>query len=196
MQSGYLELIIGPMGSGKTTKIFEKLGECFIMGYKCVYINHNSDIREAYQCIGENVATTHSPNPVGLNTNIENKSVYNLEELDLESYQVIGIDEAHFYDDLFTVVKHLLSQGKMVYCAGLNCSSEMENIGQISMLYNISDNIIFERALCKRCYRENRNKHCIIKNASFTKRLCQSKEKIHVGGMTDYEPVCRFHYEN
>lgn len=185
--NSYLHLFVGPMGSSKTTKLFEYLGECYIRGLKCLYINYEKDIRQdVAQNINE-VATTHSPNPVNLHKDIDRLRVCKLDQVDIRDYKAIAIDEAHFYPDLFDMVKKWLDSGIIIFCGGLNADSEMNDIGEICKLYCIADDITYLKSICKYC-------DIIVKNASFTLRLCTDQSQFHVGGMSDYVPVCRFHY--
>lgn len=179
-----LELIIGPMGSCKTSLLFEKIGECLQRKMKCLYINYVNDIREVSQNLSG--ITTHSLNPVKLNENITCLHVDKLENVNIEEYEAIAIDEAHFYPDLYQFVNKWTND-KLLYVAGLNADSNMKPIGQIHLLISIADDIIHRKAICAKCQNMN-------KNASFTARICEDKSQFHVGGFSDYIPVCRFHF--
>lgn len=185
-----LQLIVGPMGSAKTTKLFKKIGERYILGDRCIYINHISDNRKDV-AQSNDCSTSHSPNPVSLNSNITKKSVNFLNEININSYDAIAIDEAHFYPDLYETIKNWLENNKVIiFCAGLNADSNMNDIGQINKLYCKADEIIYLKAFCGKCD----NKTSLNKTASFTIRLCTDINPLHVGGMQDYMPVCRRHY--
>ena len=187
----YLELIVGPMGSSKTMFLFERLGECFIRKMKCLYINYINDNRDVEQDICQ-AATSHSPNPITLNKDIQICKLERLSDYDYTDYDVIAIDESHFFPDLYEQVTKMLECGKVIYCAGLNGDSDMKEIGEIYKLYAIADNIIHRKSICRDCFEMNNN--IIVKNASFSKRICDNKDQFHVGGMKDFKPVCRYHY--
>ncbi len=193
--TGYLELIVGPMGSDKTSTLFKRLGEEYVMGQRrCLYVNHtDDDSRLCMQKIG-NYASSHSPNPVSLNENITTQTVCLLGTIDVTQYDVIAVDEAHFFDDLRTSIKGWLTLGKVVYCAGLNASSNMEDIGQISLMFSMADKIVHKKAICTQCEKAMKYIGKVPKTATFTYRKCTNKRTLYAGGMDEYMPVCRYHY--
>lgn len=88
-----LDLIIGPMFSGKTTELIRRLTKFASVGKKCLYINSSIDTRE------KNNFSTHNPTITRLN-NIESikiKEFNNNFIKDISHYDIIGIDESQLF---------------------------------------------------------------------------------------------------
>ena len=100
-----LKIITGGMFSGKSTELLRLLSTYVEIGSKCLYINHSKDDRNKTTdvpfsthhpfLIPKNYQAESEDNTLG---SIEFKSMNSLNNLILESYDVIAIDEAHFFD--------------------------------------------------------------------------------------------------
>ena len=100
---------------------------------------------------------------------------------------VIIIEEAHFFDDLYDFVKESVEKyNKQVYVAGLNGDFERKPIGQINRLIPLCDTVQKLDALCSVCKDGT--------PAIFTKRIVDDNKQILVGSNDMYIPVCRKHY--
>ena len=106
-----------------------------------------------------------------------------LEKINVDSYDVIGVDEGQFFQDL-AVVLRWVEMGKRVCVAGLSGDYQKKNFETISYLIPHADDIQFKKALCMHC-------GC---SASFSRRVGSSSERLLVGGKDKYEAVCRKHY--
>ena len=98
-----LDLIIGPMFSGKTTELIRRLTTLSYIGKKCLFINNKKDIRsnETY--------STHNPNINSIN-NIDSVKLKDFSEVEfVTKYDVIGIDEAQLFDNLRDFVCKLVN---------------------------------------------------------------------------------------
>lgn len=175
-----LTLIIGPMYSGKTTKLIGNLSTQSILGKKCVLVSHLSDARNYYgdKCY------THN-NIVKLN-NIDHIKLDNLEEIPPD-YDVIGIDEAQFFDCLDHIYV-LLKEYKRIYISGLSGDSNRKIFGQLLSLIPECDDIVHLKALCKYCSDKN---PLIDVMAPFTKRIVNKLPQKLIGGYESYIPTCR-----
>ena len=91
--NGFLHVFTGPMASGKTSRLLSKLNMYTnITGVKALMIQHQSDSRDFL---------THSKSG-SLNPLIDVVKVEHLKNVkNYEDYDVIGIDEGQFFDDLF-----------------------------------------------------------------------------------------------
>ena len=99
---------------------------------------------------------------------------------------VIMIDEAQFFPDLFDFVTNAIDvDNKEIVIAGLDGDYKRQPFGDILKLIPHSDNIIKLKARCNLCDMEN---------AIFTKRIVDSNKQFLVGGSESYIPVCRKHY--
>lgn len=98
---------------------------------------------------------------------------------------VIGIDEAQFFDDdLPAVCNHLALQGMRVIVAGLDMYYSGKPFGQMPGLPATPEYITKLHAICVRCGN--------IANYSYRKT---SNEAQMVIGQSDiYEPRCRYYY--
>ena len=97
--TGYLHLITGPMFAGKSTRLIGLISKLSIL--KKIYII-NSSLDNRYN---NNSITTHSK----FSCNANSLSNLNLDYEQLkkirEEYEVITIDEAQFFNDLYNFVK-------------------------------------------------------------------------------------------
>ena len=112
---GFLDLIIGPMFSGKTNYILKELTVFSIMGASVLYINHSLDTRS-------DKFSTHNPLIKDIE-NIEFVKTDNLNSIEklCDNYIVIAIDEAQFFDGLKDFVIELVEKkGKRVIVGGLS----------------------------------------------------------------------------
>ena len=107
-------------------------------------------------------------------------------------YDLIMIDEAHFFTDLFESVKLLLlnTDNTDIIVCGLDGDYMMNPIGQILELIPLSDTCIKLNSKCVKCNVEDLS----ITNAPFTLRIIDNNEQILIGGMDMYLPVCRTHH--
>lgn len=192
---GSCELILGPMFSGKTTKLTSELTECADIGLKCLYINHATDTRTTTEYHSD-VATSHSSQFKGLSNKINFCSAYVLKGIDVDGYDVIGIDEGQFYDDLVEYVRlWVLEKNKRVIIASLDGTFEMKPFGHAHELICICDpgNVVKLGARCKRCMVEEKPmRHFRLVDAGFTakKKVGNTDKTIEVGGSELYEAVC------
>ena len=181
-----LDLVIGPMYSGKSTELIRRLTIFSEMKLKVLYVNSCIDDRS------DNDFSTHSPLLKSLG-NITSIKVNKLSELSdkIDDYDIIGIDEAQFFENLEKFVVNLVeNKNKKVIIAGLSSDYKRENFGDIMPLVRYCDNITKLNPFCKMCI-ENHN---IIKPALFTKRITESDEIIVVGSKEIYIPTCRLCY--
>ena len=186
---GYLELIIGPMFSGKTSKILEIYKQCLFCDIQVAVINHTSDDR-----YDECMLSTHDKRMIPCiqtrklseiwnNTNVD--ELYNLaadDHLKLRRADVILINEGQFFDDLYEVVEDMLKNNKTIYIAGLDGDFERKKFGQILDLIPLCDKVTKLTSLCSQCKNGT--------SAIFSMRLSQERQQTLVGAI-NYLPVCR-----
>lgn len=202
---GYLEIISGPMYSGKTTKLLHTLIERQEDDEESIlYINHSSDTR--YGTSEDRIYSTHNPKitfnlaDMGINGKRGTviKEVIKEYEDEHGPVTIIGIDEAQFFGDLIeTVLECVEGRGIDVYVSGLFSDAERETFGDISKLMNYADKITIIEAKCMLCSRIN---HKRVKGP-FSRRIpsredenVTERSKIDIGGKDKYASVCRYHY--
>jgi len=184
-----LDLIIGPMFSGKTTELIRRLTKFASVGKNCLYINSDKDTRE------DKNFSTHNPNITKLD-NIESVKIKELNNIFLDgisNYDIIGIDESQlFHSNMKHHVLYLVEQhNKHVIMSGLNGDFLRNKFGSILDLIPYCDRITKLSAYCSYCA-----KNGIIKDAHFSKRRDTSNTEVIQIGYTSYIPVCRTCYKN
>lgn len=196
---GSLDLIGGPMFSGKSTALLRHLFTDSEVGLKVLYINHKRDNRS------EGPFSTHNPlykKKLSSESRVVFITTENLEDVIIDNiinYDVIGIDEAQFFPDLEKEVLFLVNNlHKKVIVAGLNGDYKRKKFGQFLDLIPQADSYTGLQSYCKVCafpkkfdIEENKNKKSEIVYASFTHRLIESEDQIKIGGSESYIPVCR-----
>lgn len=178
----HLHIYMGPMFSGKSTKLIDTIINLSQEGLKkenILIINHAFDVR-----YGRNEISTHLQKKLPCHSITNIKDIYHL--VDLNNITHVFIDEAQFFKDLYTEVKNLLlTYKKTVYLAGLDGDFKQEPFSESNLLGLIpyATTVTKFNAYCTVCN----------KPAQLTKRLVKSDEKILIGGSDDYQPVCINH---
>lgn len=171
--SGKIKLILGPMFSGKSSRLIETINKYRFKNLKVIMVNHTFDHR--YTSSSEVV--THDK------ISYKSESCATLsEKMDLlKQYDAIGIDEGQFFSDLVEVCDELCSLGKTIVVAALSGDFRMEPFPVISRIISKSDKITLMKAYCFNCHKE----------AGFSLRIVDSQEKFLVGAGESYKPVCK-----
>lgn len=179
MKNGYLELILGPMFSGKTSYLIDKYNTL-----KNKYDKHNINIL----VINFELDKRYSDSCLVNHDNISIPCIFckELKEIDkdrLEKADVILINEGQFFSDIYNEVKNWVDNyKKKIYIAALDGDFNREPFGNFLNLISISDEIKKLRANCQ---------NCNLNNASFSHRTSSEKDKIVIGGSNKYIPLCR-----
>ena len=191
--NGKLDIIIGTMFSGKTSYMLSKISIFSDLGFKILYININFDTRS------ESEFSTHNPfinqGEFKKNINVKKnltmlKCEVRLESIDFIDYDIILIDEAHFFEDLVPFTQLLLKHKKYIIISSLSADFKGENFGHITELIPICDEIHKLHTYCGICAKD---KKC--NPAIFSKKIIIDDSIISIGGIEKYIPVCRKHYD-
>ena len=190
---GKLEIIMGTMFSGKTSYLLNKIALFVELNLKVLYINIDFDDRSDLEF------STH--NPILNNTDFKNKNKMNqnltmikvrdLSNITFESYDIIMIDEAHFFEDIIKFTKKLIDNKKHVIIATLIADYKGNKFGKVLDLIPICDEIVRLESYCIECSKQKK-----INKAVYSKRITKNKESIDIGGSDKYIAVCREHYAN
>lgn len=176
---GKLELIIGPMFSGKSTKIRRIIRLLQVINKKVLVIKASIDNRYTLDKI-----TTHDFDSV------ECIVISRLDEINdsmIVQYDAVVIDEGQFIPDLKpTVIQWLENYNIDIIVAGLDGDYMKNPIGNILELIPHAEKVEKLCSLCNVC------KDGTL--APFTFRKVKSNDTILVGGAESYIPVCRAHY--
>ena len=172
-KNAYLELIIGPMFSGKTSRLVDIYKQCKFCNIPVAVINHCIDDR-----YHETLLSTHDKIMIPcIKTDILTNVLTNIQEA-----QVVIINEGQFFSDLYEVVLEMIGMGKKIYVGGLDGDFERKKFGQILDLIPLSDKVTKLTSLCSIC-----------KDGTpgiFSKRITMEKAQTEVGS-DNYIPVCR-----
>ena len=177
---GFLEIIMGPMFSGKTELLIKKYNMCNLPSTAtCIAINYYKDTR-----YGENIIASHNNNSIP-SINIELLSeIFN--NPNISKITDIFINEAQFFPDLKECVIKLIEQyNKHVVICGLDSDYKREKFGQMWDLIPHADYIVKLNGTCNNCN----------KASLFTHRISNEKEQ-EVVGNNNYIPLCRKCYYN
>jgi len=177
-RSAYLEIIIGPMFSGKTSKLVQIYKQCKLCNIPVLVINHSNDI---LRNVVENELVNHD------NIHIPCISTNSLSSVSTVDYNVLLINEAQFFTDLVFFVTQQLTLKKQIYIAGLDGDFQRNIFGDIIKLIPLCDKIEKLSSLCGICKNG--------KNGIFSKRISNEITQTVIGGINKYIPVCRTCYE-
>lgn len=170
--AGRIELICGPMFSGKTTALIRRLSESVADGHRVLVVKPSSDTR-----YGEDEIVTHD------GSRIPATQIGGIDGLlgIAKNAEVVGIDEVHFFDaGLVDVCKTLAGTGVHVICAGVDLDHRGRLFDVIERLEAVANQVVRLTASCSVCG----------KTATLTKRLVAGDDRIVVGGVGAYEPRC------
>lgn len=171
--NGYLELILGPMFSGKTSRLVELYNQCAFCNMSVAVINHVIDNR-----YDDELLSTHDHVKIPC---IRVNCLANAWE-QVADKQVVLINEGQFFPDLVDFVQKLLNAEKQVYVCGLDGDFERKKFGQVLDLVPLCDRVHKLVSLCSLCKDGTK--------AIFSMRLTHEKEQTVVGS-ENYIPVCR-----
>lgn len=170
---GSIEVICGSMFSGKTEELIRRLKRARIANLRVEIFKPKIDMRYDVQNI-----VSHDENAI-LSTPIDNSQTILLLSTGMD---VVGIDEAQFFDDqLPDVCDQLAFRGTRVIVAGLDMDYTGKPFGQMPNLLAKADFITKLHAICVRCGH--------IANYSY--RKTSHDAQVVLGEKEMYEPRCR-----
>jgi len=173
---GWIEVICGSMFSGKTEELIRRLKRVKYANLKVEIFKPTIDVR-----YDEVKIVSHDTNVIQ-STPIDNSQKILLLAQDVD---VIGVDEAQFFDDqLPAVCDELASRGIRVIVAGLDMDYLGNPFGPMPMILAKADYVTKVHAICMRCGN--------IANYSY--RKIPNDEQVVLGATDSYEPLCRMCY--
>ena len=172
-KTGWIEVVCGSMFSGKTEELIRRLKRAKIANLKVEIFKPQIDTR-----YHETEVVSHDSNSI-MSTPVSSSQNILLLSSDVE---VVGIDEAQFFDDgLPDVCEQLANKGIRVIIAGLDMDFLGRPFGPIPALLAKAEYITKVHAICVRCG--------ALANHSY--RLVESDSKVLLGEKESYEPRCR-----
>ena len=174
---GRIEVIAGPMFSGKSEELIRRLKGAQIAKRRVLCFKSNLDARYHRTAIAShNSQTLHA------------QTVANVEGLKsvlfplIDGIEVIGIDEAQFFDpSLVPLSLELMKLGKRIVIAGLDTTFSGDPFPPIPDLMAVADEVVKLSAVCMQCGAP----------AVHTQRLGSSQSLVLVGAAGLYEARCR-----
>ena len=172
-KSGWIEVICGSMFSGKTEELIRRLRRAQIAKQNVEIFKPLVDNR--YE---ENYVVSHNQQKIASHTVDDAAEIFDL----AKDAQVLGIDEAQFFDEnLIEVCQALANARKRVIVAGLDTDYRGIPFEPMPQLLAVAEYITKTLAICMKCGNP----------ASFTQRLTASTERVVVGASDVYEARCR-----
>ena len=181
MARAYLEIIVGPMFSGKTSKLAEIYKQCMFCSIPVAVINYALDTR-----YHDTMLSTHDKHMIPC---IQTMSLAPMWESNAQVHaaDVILINEGQFFEDLYPVVESMLKAGKKIYISGLDGDFQRKKFGQILDLIPLCDKVTKLTSLCSICKTGE--------PGIFSMRLTSETQQTLIGS-DNYAPVCRNCYKS
>ncbi|HRD83304.1 MAG: thymidine kinase [Saprospiraceae bacterium] len=175
-RSGWIEVICGSMFSGKTEELIRRLKRAKIANQHTEIFKPRIDTR-----YDDTRVVSHDANSV-LSMPVDHSS--KLLQL-ADGFEVVGIDEAQFFDmGLTEVCQELALRGIRVIVAGLDMDYRGKPFGPMPNLLAVAEYITKVHAICPHCGNL----------ATHSYRLSQDNADIVLGEKDLYEPRCRTCY--
>ena len=177
-----IEIILGCMYSGKSTELLRLTKRYQAIGKNILLINHTNDIRT-----GNSVKTHRNETENALKiTNLMDMFSISNQKTAIIKADVIGIDEAQFFGDLYEFVLAIEQFGKTIIISGLDGDSDRKPFGQILQCIPLCDRVVKLTAM-----------DMVDKDgtpAIFTKRIVKKEGQGLVGATESYMAVSRKNY--
>jgi thymidine kinase len=179
---GYLELILGPMFSGKTSTLKKIYDQCMYCNIPVTVINYTGDNRYS----ADAVMSTHDKImiPCIMGSSIIETIKNNADKV--SKSEVILINEGQFFPDIKCILDLVEKEHKRVYICGLDGDFQKNKIGSLLDLIPHCDNVCKLKSLCSEC----RNG----KAGLFSYRITNETDQVVIG-VENYKPLCRSCYD-
>ena len=175
-QFGWIEVICGSMFSGKTEELIRRLKRAQFARQKVEIFKPAIDIR-----YHDDRVVSHDANEIR-STPVESASMLRLLA---QNCDVVGIDEAQFFDDeIVAVCNDLANNGIRVIIAGLDMDFKGNPFGPMPALMATAEYVTKVHAVCTRTGNL----------ANYTFRKAQNDKLVLLGETEEYEPLSRAAY--
>lgn len=172
--TGWIEVIVGSMFSGKSEELIRRLNRARIARQKVQVFKPMIDSRYSIEEIASHSGQKHDSKPVASSAEL-------LQAVDDET-QVVGIDEGQFFDaGLVDAANKLAADGKRVIVAGLDQDYTGKPFEPMPQLLCIAEFITKTHAICVKCG----------STANYSQRTVESDARVEVGAADKYEARCR-----
>ena len=172
-KSGRIEVICGSMFSGKTEELIRRLKRAQFANQKIAVFKPELDKRYSEEDVVSHDLHSVKSRPIS--------SPAEILQVD-EDVEVVGVDEAQFFDDsLCDIGQQLADRGVRVIIAGLDTDYLGHPFGPIPALLAIAEDVQKVHAICVKCGDLANHSH----------RLSRSRDLVVLGEKDIYEPLCR-----
>ena len=172
-KAGWIEVICGSMFSGKTEELIRRLKRAQFANQKVEIFKPALDVRYSKEEV-----VSHDAHAIP-STPVETADSILLLTGDVE---VVGIDEAQFFDENIVGVCQLLAnKGIRVICAGLDMDYLGKPFGPMPALMAVAEYVTKVHAICVRCGNLAHHSH----------RIAAGDKLVMLGEKDTYEPICR-----
>ncbi|TNV75953.1 hypothetical protein FGO68_gene12760 [Halteria grandinella] len=169
---GHIQLICGPMFAGKSTELLRRLKRYEIGGHRILRVKFADDTRYSSDSISTHDRQTSKA--VGAKLLSEIGDLWT-------NFDVIGIDEGQFFDDVATFAESAANTGKVVIVAALDTTCVRTMFETIVQLLPKCEKVKKLQAICRGCNHQ----------ASFHIRKAPKHVTQMIGGEDMYKPMCR-----
>ncbi len=175
-KNGRIEVICGPMFSGKTEELIRRLRRATFAKQQIVSFKHSSDRRYSNEELASHGGMRWPGYPV--------QDVLAMHEKISASTDIIGIDEAQFFkQELVEYAQGLADRGVRVIIAGLDQTYHGEPFGPMPELLSIAEEVTKVQAVCVQCGSSA--------GRSYRTKQVDGNGIIMVGAAESYEARCR-----
>lgn len=183
---GSLEVVCGPMFSGKSEELIRRLKRVQISGKKFLLFKPAIDNR-----YDVNYVVSHDQRKLdAIITGTDGDAISEVERLvDQHNPEVVAFDEGNFYDTtIVNAVKKWVSEGRRIIVAGLDTNFRGETFGPMGELLALADYVDKLKAICMRC----KSREGVMTQRLIDGRPAKASDPlILVGGFDSYEARCR-----
>lgn len=172
--NGVIEVIAGPMFSGKTEELIRRVRRLGYANIKTLVIKPKTDDRWSEQRIISRAGSS-------IDTKVFDNAVAVKDAFESGDYEALVIDEVQFFnEDIIDVIKWIASRGHNVIMSGLDMDFNGKGFRIMPELLAIADKVYKVSAICNVCHND----------ATMSFRKIASQEQVLVGD-EEYEPRCR-----
>jgi thymidine kinase len=183
-REGFIEVICGPMFSGKTTELIKRIKMLNSLEKKFLVFKPSIDNRYSI----ESKLLTHDLKSVPSLLVDKSSDILDIFK-DNQNFEYLIIDEIQFFDkDIEKILNNLSYKGVKIIIAGLELDYRGEPFGSMPYLLSIADKIIKLKSSCFICGKEATRTQRIFTNE---KKKNKEQPVILVGGNNYHESCCR-----
>lgn len=176
-KKGWIEVICGSMFSGKTEELIRRMKRAKFAKQNVEIFKPEIDTRYDEEMVVSHDANEIHSTPVPSSSNIP---------ILANNVDVVGIDEAQFFDDgLVAVCNQLANSGVRVIVAGLDMDFKGVPFGPMPGIMACAEYVTKVHAICMQCGE--------LANHSY--RFSSDESLVHLGETEEYEPLCRMCFQ-